>query len=117
MQFQLTTLLVLLAAGFHAVEANKCLYNPARLCSEGCPNGGCTVPNSPGDNFSLSIQITFTTVLIFMGVAFTSVWGQIVICLRSCSERVNPGIDQKGQERGGMARDVTMCTVKGILPG
>ncbi|EYB29164.1 hypothetical protein FG05_35220 [Fusarium graminearum] len=35
MQFQLTTLFVLLAAGFHAVEANKCLYNPPRMCSEG----------------------------------------------------------------------------------
>ncbi|KAG8361587.1 hypothetical protein FVEN_g13131 [Fusarium venenatum] len=49
MQFQLTTLFVLLAAGFHAVEANRCLYNPPRLCSEGCPNGDCTVPNSPND--------------------------------------------------------------------
>ncbi|KAM0300764.1 hypothetical protein ACHAPM_006057 [Fusarium culmorum] len=49
MQFQLTTLFALLAAGPHAVEANKCLYNTPRTCPEGCPNGGCTVPNSPND--------------------------------------------------------------------
>ncbi|CVK87832.1 uncharacterized protein FMAN_05330 [Fusarium mangiferae] len=50
MQINLTTLLLFLAAGFSAVEANKCLYTEPRKCSQGCPNGGCTgKDNNPDD--------------------------------------------------------------------
>ncbi|KAM5515627.1 hypothetical protein FOXYSP1_02578 [Fusarium oxysporum f. sp. phaseoli] len=48
MQINLATLFLFLAAGFHAVEANRCLYTDPRKCSQGCPNGGCT-GSSPDD--------------------------------------------------------------------
>ncbi|KAJ0142047.1 putative Septin spn3 [Fusarium oxysporum f. sp. albedinis] len=48
MQINLATVFLLLAAGYHAVEANRCLYTDPRKCSQGCPNGACP-GGSPDD--------------------------------------------------------------------